>query len=287
MNNFNKNLKSTLFQEELMNKLYLKRFWGLMTSSNRLLPNFIIIGGRHCGTTSLYNYLIEHPCILPALKKEIHFFDSKFNKGLKWYKANFPKYSKSKIENNVQILTGEASPYCLFNPLAPKRIHETLPHVKLIVLLRNPIERAYSDYKQNDKETLTFDEAIKHEKNRLQGEEKKILLDSNHVSIPHWTQAYTTQGIYVEQLKNWMSIFPKHQILVLKSEDLFDNPSTILKQVHKFIGVEQLELSEYKQYNPTDKSQQMKDETRKYLEIFFKPHNERLYDYLGIRFDWK
>jgi len=278
-----------------MNKLYFKRAWGLMTSSSRMLPNFIIIGGRHCGTTSLYHYLIEHPCILPALRKEIHFFDSKFHKGLNWYKANFPKIPKESNKNTCknQIITGESSPYCLFNPLSPIRVSETLPGVKLIVLLRNPIERAYSDYKQNDEENLSFENAIKQEKKRLHDiheilkEQAKILAKSDYVSIPHWTQAYTMQGIYVDQLKNWMSYFLKEQILILKSEDLFDNPTRIMKKVYEFLGVENIELSRYQQYNPTDKSKKMQEKVRNYLVDFFKPHNERLYEFLGTRFNWE
>lgn len=261
----------------------------MATSPVRMSPDFIIIGGRRCGSTSLYNYLIQHPCVAPALRKEIHYFSTKYHKGLSWYKANFPStlykwyFNKTKKKN---LITGEASPYYLSNPHAPKRIYQTFPEVKLVALLRNPIERAFSDFKHSNEETLSFDEAIKKEETRLSGEKEKILSDPDYVSISHWTQAYIAQGIYVEQLKNWMEIFPKDQILILKSEDLFSNPENALKTVYKFLNLENFNLEEYKRYNYTDSLETMESSTRKQLEEYFKSHNEHLYEFLGRRFDW-
>ena len=119
-------------------------------------PNFLIIGAQRCGTTSLYNYLIQHPQIVPSSKKEVHFFDLNFHLGQSWYEKHFPEVSDN-------ILTGEASPYYIFHPLCPKRIFDYDPSVKLIVILRNPIDRAYSHYRHIVRlghEPLKFEDAL-------------------------------------------------------------------------------------------------------------------------------
>src|SRR2546423_13513556 len=120
-----------------------------LTHKIRIIPDFLIIGGQKCGTTSLYYYLIEHPNIAPAVRKQMHFFDNRFKKGFGWYKSNFPtifsKWYKTFLHKQ-KFVSGEATPYYLFHPLAASRVHQFLPDVKLIVLLRNPVNRAYSHY---------------------------------------------------------------------------------------------------------------------------------------------
>lgn len=120
-----------------------------ITAPLRTLPEFIIIGAQKAGTTSLYNYLIEHPSIFPAFKKEVLYFDVNYRKGIHWYKSFFPttifKFLISKYSNR-RFITGEASPYYILYPHAAKRIHSTLPKVKIIILLRNPINRSFSQY---------------------------------------------------------------------------------------------------------------------------------------------
>ncbi len=87
---------------------------------HRVLPNYLIIGAQRCGTTSLYEYLIRHPRILSSLTKEVHYFDYNFDKGQSWYRSFFPSVFSKLYKGN--FITGEASPYYFFQPLAPKRI---------------------------------------------------------------------------------------------------------------------------------------------------------------------
>ena len=272
----------------MKNQLYFKRFWGIITSPVRMLPDFLIIGGRKCGSTSLYNYLIQHPCVASPLRKEMHFFSTKFHKNLAWYKANFPSTRYKSCSNKNQkknFITCDASAEYLSYPNVAERVHQIIPKVKLIAILRNPIERAFSDWKYAAKEeTLSFEEAIKNEKARLAVEKEKILEDPHYIT--HWAQAYTTQGIYIDQLKRWFELFPKKQILILKSEDFFSNTESILKEVCQFLNLESFKLREYKPYNFTNPSITMDTKTRNKLKEFFKPHNERLYEFLDRRFDW-
>src|SRR5437588_2037479 len=154
-----------------------------MTNQVRLLPDFLIIGGQRCGTTSLYYYLINYPGISPACTKEVHFFDVNFEKGPGWYRAQFPTVigkSYAKYARKHSLITGEASPYYLFHPHAPRRISALIPKVKLIALLRNPVDRAFSQHwleVQSGYETLSFKEAIESEQERLAGEWEKMLED--------------------------------------------------------------------------------------------------------------
>src|SRR5215471_396843 len=147
-----------------------------MSSSMRVMPDFLIIGGQRCGTASLYYYLTEQHGIISAATKEVHFFDDFYTRGLDWYRAQFATVTyKYYIESVLRhpFITGEASPYYIFHPHAPRRIAQVLPHVKIIALLRNPIDRAYSQHWLEVKgkyETLPFEEAIKREPERIAGE---------------------------------------------------------------------------------------------------------------------
>jgi hypothetical protein len=256
----------------------------LLTAQKRLLPNFIIVGAQKSGTTSLYNYLIKHPYVQPAFCKEIRFFNVNFENGVDWYRANFPlKRRKGKF------ITGEASPGYIYHPHTPKRVFETVPQVKLIALLRNPIDRAYSNYQQNVKfgiEMESFEGAIERESEHIRGERGKMLAHADYFGTDYHRYLYLSRGIYVNYIKDWMNFFPKEQILILKSEEFIKNPSRVFHRVLKFLNLSKWKLKEYRKYNPSQ-YQKMKTSTRKYLIEFFKPHNQRLYEYLGRDFGWE
>jgi hypothetical protein len=265
------------------------------TNWMRLLPDFIVIGAQRAGTTSLYNYLVALPNIYPASIKEVHFFDKKFNKGIAWYRAHFPltlqKYYVEHIRKQG-FITGEACPYYLFHPHVPKRAASVLPQVKLIVLLRNPVDRAFSEYNfevDGGRETLSFEEAINCEEERTAQEREKMAKDEHYYSFDHQFHSYLARGIYVDQLRTWMEHFPRENFLILKSESFYADPAAAIKQTLDFLnlpGMEpNLKKKEYKQYN--NKTFTKRDATlRKRLIEYFEPHNARLYDLLGVNFGW-
>jgi sulfotransferase family protein len=166
--------------------------------------------------------------------------------------------------------------------------------VKLIVLLRNPVDRAYSQYHfevELGRETLPFEDALEHEETRITKEGKKILADERYVSFDHSRYSYMARGIYVDQLQTWMSFFPREQFLILKSEDFYTDPATALEQVSEFLNLPKLEPYErnkqYRQHNYNNTPYPKMDAAlRKRLIEFFEPHNSRLYDFLGINFGW-
>jgi hypothetical protein len=252
------------------------------------MPDFLIIGAQKGGTTSLYNYLIQHPQITTAKKKEIHFFDNQFHRGLRWYRNQFPLLKKPPSEREGQI-TGESSPYYLFHPLAAKRAWETLPQAKIIVLLRDPVDRAYSHYwnsVRSGHEKLSFEEAIEKEPVRLHGERKNIRLNSSSRSRTYQHYSYVRRGFYLKQLRPWLKRFPENQVLIIQSEEFYRQPSRIIQQVTDFLQLPPHEINTDTKFNDGGDYPPMKESTRKWLADRFRPYNERLYEYLGVEFDW-
>jgi len=262
--------------------------WRILTGPIRVLPDFIIIGAGKSGTSSLYNYLIQHPRIYSAKFKELNYFVRRWTR---WYRPNFPtiflKYFIKKIKAEP-FLTGEASPFYLLHPLVAKQVKKTIPDVKIIVLLRNPVERTFSQFSQWKKtglEPLLFEEAIKSEKFRTKEEWENYTDDNSSATRNNVRYSYLAGGLYYDQIKVWMEIFPKEQFLFIKAEDFFSEPSKHLSHVFDFLGVPNYSIDISKKYNVGDYVQ-MNFKTKKYLKNFFKPHNEKLYKLLGKNFYW-
>jgi hypothetical protein len=229
------------------------------------LPDFAVIGVTKGGTTFLYHLLTQHPHVEPAAAKELHFFDTHFDEGIEWYRGCFPT---PRWKNGRRTITGEGTPY-LTHRLAPERMAQVVPQARLIALLRNPVDRAYSHYQQvvrKGRETQTFEEAIARREYFLSG------------------------GIYVDQLLRWSEFFSDEQMLVLKSEDFFERPVDTLKVVLDFLDLPDWkpEASEVipKKRNKGNYERGMDPATRRWLEDYFEPHNQRLYEYLGVDFGW-
>jgi hypothetical protein len=258
-----------------------------------MLPDYLIIGAQRCGTTSLYRYLVQHPAVAPTvMAKGVHYFDVDFAKGPAWYRGHFPtRIRKAQVRalHGTTLITGEGSPYYLFHPLVPERVAELLPDVKLIAMLRDPVERAYSHYKhyrQRDLEPLsTFEEALDAEEGRLAGEVERILADPSYRAWDYQHFSYVARGMYAEQLERWATVFPRDRILVLKSEDFFTDPRTGHARVLDFLGLEPRLLQTYQTFNPTSGSS-MKPETRACLRERFAEPGRRLSAFLGSAFEW-
>jgi len=261
------------------------KLYHLLTSPFRYVPDFLIIGTQRGGTTSLFNYLAQHPQIIPSRRKEIHFFDYQFNKGFSWYKAYFPlKLFKSKK------LAMEASPSYIFHPHTPKRIKSILPDIKFILLLRNPIDRAYSQYLlayANKVEQRPFSEVIRTEDTWFHIEHKKILADENYYSYDHHRRSFLNRGKYIIQIKNWLKWFSREQILILISEDFFNNPLRTLSQICMFLEIDNISFDITKKLNKTLFLKPMNKNDRLFLQKYYKPFNEELYEFLGKDLSWK
>ncbi len=290
MENQNSGIKPWLKKNPEYHPVYILRpgIWRIITAPIRVLPDFLIIGAGKCGTTSLYNYLIQHPNISAAKFKELNYFGRRWTK---FYRPNFPtifsKFFFKRFQKEL-LITGEASPYYLINPLVANEVRKKIPSIKIIILLRNPVDRAFSQYNQWKKtgiETHTFEDAIKLEKIKNKKEWENYIDDDSPGSRSHVRFSYLAGGLYYEQIKNWMSVFPKEQFLILKAEDFFSEPSKIFSQILDFLEVKHYEVDFSKKYNARQ-YKEINPNSKKFLQNFFKPHNEKLYKLLGRNFNW-
>ncbi len=260
------------------------------TIISRSLPKLIIIGVMKGGTTSLFYYLDQHPSLIGSTRKEVHFFDSQFEKGIVWYSRQFP--SKNHLKNDIESksINFEASPYYIFHPYALRRIAATIPHVKIIALLRNPVDRAYSHYRQivkRRKEALHFEAAIAQEEKRIGGIRDKMLADEKY-KHPYYTRySYLARGRYIEQVKEMYRLFPKEQILILKSEELFQNANLVMEQVFRFLNVSIYKVDCRVVHNQGQYQQEIEPEVRQNLLEYFCPYNQQLYEFIGRDFGWQ
>jgi hypothetical protein len=271
------------------------RGFGIVTAPLRPGPDFMIIGTKRGGTTSLFNYLLRHPDVAPLFlslenRKGVHYFDTNFHKGWAWYRSHFPTSISRALRGRPRrsVLVGEASPYYLFHPHAAARARREVPNAKLIVLLRNPIDRAFSHYKErrrNGVEPLTFEEAIDREPERLSGELDRIRRDPGYVSLAHEHYSYVSQGIYLPQIQAWMDHYPRDRFCIVRSEDLFSDPQGAYAAVLRFLGLAATDLKHYERFN-FHTSEDMYAGTRERLAATFAPHNRGLADFLGLDLAW-
>lgn len=256
--------------------------------SRTKLPDFLIIGAQKAGTTSLASYLAAHPCVAPAKRKEIHFFDLAYENGVDWYRSQFPTSRKVRLKalfRGRPLLSGDATPYYLRDPRAPSRAHNVVPKARIIVMLRDPVDRAYSHYHHEirlGRESLSFEEAVAAEESRIAGEGQRLLRDPRYVSENYAHFTYLKRGLYAEQIRAWLEYFPCEQVLILSSEQMFENPAEEYRRVLRFLRLPKLELASYPVEYP-GKYQAMKAATRERLSEYFAPHNRSLRDYLDSK----
>lgn len=256
------------------------------TTADRSLPDFLIAGAMKAGTTSLFGYLDQHPHCSSPLKKEVNYFDTNFSRGQRWYRMHFPRRT-AEMSNQ---LCYEASPYYMCDPRVPVRIKQELPGVKIVFLLRNPVDRAYSHYQHNvrrRREQLSFEEAIAVEPDRLRGELERMKEDDHYESQAYRHYSYLTRGNYAEQLAVWQSHFSEDRLLVLQAEVLFRNPQQALARTLLFLGLEPWEPDTFGNLNPGRYRAGMGSQVRTRLSAHFEQHNQRLFHLLGTTYDWE
>jgi hypothetical protein len=254
---------------------------GRMTARWRGLPDFLVIGAQKAGTMALYAYLRWHPQITGPFWKEVSFFDRHWWRGESWYRGQLPLRSEGK-------LVGEASPSYVFHPLGPERVHSLVPDVRLILLVREPAERAYSHYQHEvalGREPLSFEDALEAESERLRGEVERLRGDSRAFSRPWWDHTYVERGLYADQLENWLEFFPREQFLVLTTDELGTSPDETYASVLEFIGAPPHRLASYPRVFDRDYPP-MRPETRAALEARFAEPNRRLERLLGRSLGW-
>jgi hypothetical protein len=277
--------------------------YGMATAKWRPDPDFLIIGAKRCGTTSLFRYLGTHPQIAPLFpaavhlplmredQKGVHYFDTGFAHSDRWYRAHFSSsWARRRLARRVAapVLTGEASPYYLFHPLAAQRAAARLPHVKLIVLLREPVARTHSHWseqRRNGVEMLDFEAALDAESTRTAGEEERLAADPDAVSFAHEHQSYVAQSEYANALERWLRQFERKRILVARSEQLYAEPQLVCDRVAAFLDLGRHRLDAPKVWNAAAATE-IAAPTRARLEQHFAPHQQQLARLLGEAVNW-
>lgn len=254
------------------------------------LPDFLVIGAQKAGTTSLFKYLVQHPRIAPPLKKQVHFFDWHYGRGLGWYRANFPAIGAGPPAETGRPMTFETTPYYLFHPQAVPRIAETLHEARLIVLLRNPLDRAYSHYRHNvrrRREPLGFVGALAAEQDRLPAADN--VPAARRAGLHHQSFSYVGRSRYGEQLGRLFDWVTPKRVLIVVSEDFFADPASVMGRLFGALG---LDPPSYIDYTPHNVGRELDsilspEQRQKLFTEYFTDDVQRLEALTGRRFDWQ
>lgn len=259
------------------------------TAPMRMLPDYLIVGAQRAGTTSMYNYLAQHPDVgRVRLGKGVHYFDTNASAPLSWYRSHFPLDPKKIPLRSRPTSVGEGAPYYMFHPMAGQRIDTALPGVKLIAILRDPIERAHSQWAHESArgfEPLDFEAALRAEDERLAGEEERLSTDPEAYSHAHQHQSYAARGQYAPQIERLWDRFGRDRVHVIAAPRMFSQPADVYAETLSFLGLRPFEAV-YEVHNARSYSK-TEPQLAAYLNERFAESNERLVEILGPDFDFR
>jgi len=272
------------------------RSYGRLTAPARMLPSFLICGGQRCGTTSMYRALAGHPAVLKAvLHKGVHYFDVSYRRGLRWYQGHFPlRRTAERVSRRlagIPVQTFESSPYYMYHPLAACRLARDLPGVKLVILVRDPVERAWSqhahEFARGYEPEADFGRALALEAARLRGQTQRLATDPNAYSFAHQHHAYRARGEYIRYLQRICAVVDRERILVVESEEFFAQPHRVYDEVLDFLQLPHLGYPEFGQHNARPRSAPLDPLLRKELSNLYAPFDDRLAEWLGREVAWR
>ncbi|SNR49964.1 sulfotransferase domain-containing protein [Actinomadura mexicana] len=267
------------------------RAGGRLTSGARMLPDFLMVGTQRGGTTSLFRALAAHPAtVQPNFHKGVHYFDVNYPRGLGWYRGHFPvRALAERRTRGAAPQAFESAGYYMHHPLAPERIAADLPGVKLVVLLRDPVVRAYSAHKHElarGFETEPFERALDLEPERLSGEVEKIRADPAYVSHSHRHHSYLDRGRYAEQIERLFALFGRDRVLVLFAEDFFTEPEPCYDSALEFLGLPAWRPASFERHNARPGSP-LPDHLQRRLADYYAPWDDKLAALLGAEPAWR
>jgi hypothetical protein len=264
---------------------------GEATVALRLQPSFILIGAQRCGTTSLFRALTAHPQVArPAFHKGVNYFDVNYHRSPRWYQGHFPLASvtRRRAAGYGEPAAFEASGYYLYHPFALERMARDLPEVKLVAMLRDPVERAFSAYKHEYArgfEQEGFEKALDLEDGRLAGEVDRMRQDPRYQSFSYRHHSYRHRGHYADQLERALGLFPSSQVHIIDSEAYFERPAQVYRDLLTFLNLQRFEPSSFGRHNARP-GPPMMPTTRSALKDYYAPHDERLTKLLGRPLRW-
>jgi hypothetical protein len=272
------------------------RRYGVTTARWRPTPDFIIIGTKRGGTTSMWNWLVEHPGVLPmfpaprGLKSTDFFFDGG-QAGEAWYRSHFHSaaYRAATVwRRGHPAVTGEASPLYMYDPRVCGQAVQLMPQVKVIILLRNPVKRAVSHWQERVKqgvEPLSLPDALAAEARRTGGELERMMADPSYYSQSYDWYSYRDRGIYRPQVEQWLHAFPAEQVMIVQSEVFSRNEQLTMDEVSEFLGIPPYQRPTYHRHNESQPIAVDPGVLRD-LGDFYRPHNRALYSLLGKDYGW-
>ena len=275
----------------------------MTTSKWRPGPEFLLIGAKRGGSTSMYRYLLDHPQMLPLFPssrrlpladdmKGVHYFDSAWRRGNAWYHSHFASQRSRDVREQalgLPVVTGESSPYYLFQPRAAERAAVVVPGARIVLMLRSPVDRTFSHWKEQRRrgaEPLGFAEAIAAEPARLKGEELRLGADDRATSFAHEHQGYARQSCYADGLQRWYDHFDREQVLVVWSDDFYRNVQPVYDAVCAHIGVAQRSVVDPRAWNSASAETGIPDNVSATLTEKFAPYEARLREMVGPRLGW-
>jgi hypothetical protein len=294
----------TKFAKVTINKIIKKL---LIAGGMNNLPDFLIIGAQKAGTVPLLRYLQQHPELIGA-NKEIGFFSTNnYYNGIKWYKKQLP------IRIDKKKLIFEKTPEYIYYPETPKRIQKNNKNIKLILIIRNPVKRAFSGWNHYKKyyyswENYSKEKLMKRVNRNLGFEKSKHMIDFLNEpeykdfyeciieeielinkDIFRYFPSFVRRGIYYEQIKNYMKYFDKKQILIIESSDLRNKKEEVLNNVTDFLEISSFDFSNInlKEIHKSNyKGSKIDEKSEKILKEFYKPYNEKLFEIIGKKYKW-
>lgn len=266
--------------------------WGQATARARMKPEFLIVGAQRCGTTTLYRLLEEHPNVVrPTFSKGIGFFDLNYTKGMAWYLSHFPldRLAQARRPARGPLKAFESSGYYMYHPDAAGRIAEDLPGVQLVVLVRDPVERAYSAHRHElarGYETLPFGEAIRREPERLRAEEAAVLQEPTLERFHHRHHSYLARGRYAEQVRRLRSAVGDERVYVMDADSFFTAPQTEFTALTDWLDLPRHVPTGVKPWNARPRDP-MPTELRNELSDYFAPYDADLATLIGRQVSWR
>ena len=272
----------------------LLRRWTAGDATDHVLPNFLIVGAMKCGTTSIYHNLLQHPGFVAPSRKEIHYFSSgwNFRNGESWYRNHFPTQTELAETSELigyRALTGEATPAMVCNSYAINAA-ELVPDAKIVMILRNPVDRAYSHYHHQRNtffsDRLSFWDALQAEEGRI-GRDLVFNETAPHRVTRHFRRySYARRGMYIDQIEHWLKHYPREQIKIIHQGDLKTQPAALMKDISTFIGLPEHDFVNLERKNTGHYTEPMEERCRDYLTELFRPYNHRLFAFLGEDWGW-
>ena len=253
--------------------------FGMLTSGLRMDPDFIILGAQRAGTTTLFRVLNDHPDVVrPTVTKGTGYFESNYRRGWRWYRSHFPIRFLADRRTGGHAMTFESSGYYLFHPLAAQRIAADLPRVKVVAMLRDPVERAYSAHRHELRrgfESEEFERALELEPERLCGEEERLRRDPAYESFAFRHHAYLTRSRYAEQVRRYVDALGADRVFLVDADRFFAEPAEELSELFAWLGLRAWLPDEVDQWNAQER-EPMDSELRTRLRAVFSESDREL-----------